>query len=70
MDLELVAIPGLGTLTARLSRSDDKRPNNMITSQSTYSLAGGDLKDLGGKTDRALDTELLVLRAVDQVRRD
>ena len=70
VDLELVAIPGLGTLTARLSRSDDKRPNNMITSQSTYSLAGGDLEDLGGKADGALDTELLVLGTVDQVSGD
>lgn len=36
----------------------------------TYSLTGGDLKDLGRKADGALDTELLVLSTVDQVRRD
>ena len=36
----------------------------------TYSLAGGDLEDLGGEADGALDAELLVLRPVDQVRRD
>ena len=36
----------------------------------TYSLAGGDLEDLGGETDGALDTELLVLGTVDEVRRD
>ena len=35
-----------------------------------YSLAGGDLEDLGGETDGALDTELLVLSTVDQVRGD
>ena len=35
-----------------------------------HSLAGGDLEDLGGKADGALDTELLVLRPVDQVSRD
>lgn len=36
----------------------------------TYSLTGGDLEDLGGETDRALDTELLVLGTVDEVSRD
>ena len=36
----------------------------------TYSLTGGDLEDLGGETDGALDTELLVLGTVDQVVRD
>ena len=36
----------------------------------TYSLASGDLEDLGGETDGALDTELLVLGTVDQVVRD
>ena len=35
-----------------------------------HSLAGGDLEDLGGKADGALDTELLVLGTVDQVSRD
>ena len=33
----------------------------------TYSLTGGDLEDLGGETDGALDAELLVLGTVDQV---
>lgn len=33
----------------------------------THSLTGGDLEDLGGKADGALDTELLVLGTVDQV---
>ena len=33
----------------------------------TYSLTGGDLEDLGGKANGALDTELLVLGTVDQV---
>ena len=36
----------------------------------TNSLAGGDLEDLGGETDGALDAKLLVLRAVDEIRRD
>ena len=36
----------------------------------THRLAGGDLEDLGGEADGALDTELLVLRPVDQVSRD
>jgi len=48
VDLELVTVPGLRTLTAR-------------------SLTGGDLEDLGGETNGALDTELLVLSTVDQV---
>ena len=51
MHLELVAVPGLRTLTARR-------------------LAGGDRKNLSGEADRALDAELLVLRAVDEVARD
>ena len=33
-------------------------------------LTGGNRKDLGGEADRALDAELLVLRAVDEVARD
>lgn len=37
---------------------------------STHSLTGGDLEDLGGKADRALDTELLVLSPVDEVATD
>ena len=49
--LELVAVPGLRTLTARR-------------------LTGGNRKDLGGEADRALDAELLVLSAVDEVARD
>jgi len=48
VNLELVAVPGLGTLTARR-------------------LTGGDLEDLGGKANGALDTQLLVLCAVDQI---
>jgi len=51
VDLELVAVPGFRTLTAR-------------------SLTGGDLEDLGGQADGALDAELLVFSPVDQVRRE
>jgi hypothetical protein len=36
----------------------------------TYSLTGGDLEDLGRETNGALNTELLILGTVDQVRRD
>ena len=38
--------------------------------QCTHSLTGGDLEDLGGETDGALNTELLVLGTVDEVSRD
>ena len=71
MDLELVAIPGLRTLTARLpdpafrKHAPQERRRN-----GTHRLAGRDLKDLGGEADGALDTELLVLGTVDEVRRD
>lgn len=33
----------------------------------THSLTGGDLQDLGGETNGALHTELLVLGTVNQV---
>jgi len=33
----------------------------------TYSLAGGDLKDLGWKSDGALHAKLLIFGAVDEV---
>lgn len=69
VDLELVAIPGLGTLTARL-RTRWLTNESQRSKTDTHSLTGGDLEDLGGKADGALDTELLVLGAVDQVRRD
>jgi hypothetical protein len=36
----------------------------------TWGLTGGDLKDLGGETDGALDTEVLVLGTVDEVSAD
>jgi len=51
VDLHLIAIPGLGTLTARR-------------------LAGGDAENLSGQANRALDTEVLVLGALDQVGAD
>ena len=71
VDLELVTVPSLRTFTARLggqlsatsySRYDAKKD--------THRLAGGDLEDLSGETDGALDAKLLVLRAVDEIRRD
>ena len=36
----------------------------------TYTLAGGDLQDLRWEADRALDTELPVLSAVDEISGD
>lgn len=36
----------------------------------TGGLTGGDLEDLGGETDGALDDELLVLGTVDKVSAD
>ena len=36
----------------------------------THSLTSGDLEDLSGEADGALDTKLLVLSTVDQVRGD
>jgi len=36
----------------------------------TYSLASGDLEDLGGEPDGALHAKLLVFGAVDEVSRD
>jgi len=36
----------------------------------TYSLASGDLKDLGWQSDRAFHAELLVFGAVDEIIRD
>ena len=71
VDLELVEIPRLGTLTARLLQNDEKLVQVLSSHEnSTNRLAGGDLEDLGGETNGALDAELLVLRTVDEVRRD
>ena len=54
---ELVAYPGLETLTARLNQSisvADIRPRgDRIT---THSLAGGDLEDLSRKADRVRES--------------
>ena len=36
----------------------------------TYSLASGDLENLGGEPDGALHAKLLVFGAVDEVSRD
>ena len=70
VDLELVAIPGLRTLTARLEKTAAKLVCPIKEMRGTYSLTGGDLEDLGGEADGALDAELLVLSTVDQVLRD
>ena len=39
-------------------------------SSKTHSLTGGDLQNFRGETDRSLNTQLLVLGAVDQIARD
>ena len=71
VDLELVTVPGLRTLTARLRHQRSVRLHrHIVTWDDTNRLASGDLEDLSGKTDGPLDAELLVLRAVDEVRRD
>ena len=49
-------------------KSDDRGVQCWV--RYTHSLAGGDLEDLGGKADGALDTELLVLGTVDEISRD
>ena len=71
VDLELVTVPGLRTLTARLRHQRSVRLHrHIVTWDDTDRLASGDLEDLSGKTDGPLDAELLVLCPVDQVRRD
>ena len=70
VDLKLVAVPGLGTLTARLEKTSFQRRWTHIRLNITHSLTGGDLQNLGGEADGALDAELLVLSTVDQVLRD
>ena len=71
VDLELVAVPSLRTFTARLERqSSATNYSSYDAKKDTYRLAGGDLEDLSGETDGALDAQRLVLRAVDQVGAD
>ena len=64
VDLELVAVPGLGALTAGLYTSAwaDERATNR--------LARRDGQALGREANRALDAQVLVLRAVDEVGAD
>lgn len=70
VNLHFITIPGLGTLTARLEKKVVRETVDGLTTCATYSLTGGDLENLGGKTDGALDTELLVLCAGNQISRD
>jgi hypothetical protein len=68
VNLELITIPGLGTLTARLEKTGKVIDNsNAQVLYVTYCLAGGDLEDLGRKTNGALHAQLLILSAVDEV---
>ena len=50
--------------------SENHRSAQAHNNDATHRLAGGDLEDLGGEPDGALDAELLVLRTVDEVRGD
>ncbi len=68
VNLKLVAVPGLGTLTTRLHRNINKK--DWRREHGTHSLTGGNLENLGGQTDGSFDTELLVLGTVDEVVRD
>lgn len=72
VDLELVAVPGLRTLTARLFKRYNVNTTltKFIESTEAYSLTGGDLENLGRQTNRALNAEVLILRAVHKVTRD
>jgi len=69
MDLELVAIPCLGTLTTRLKKMMSKHITRAKT-QATYCLTGCDLQNFGRKTNGAFDTELLVFGTADQISRN
>lgn len=70
VDLELVAVPGLRTFTARLETKKSMLVLGVQRKNRTYRLASGDLKALGREADGALHAELLVLCAVDEIRRD
>jgi hypothetical protein len=66
--LKLVAVPGLRTLTARLTNASVNEMQVIINARGdTDSLTGCDFKDLGGEANRTFDTELLVLCTVDEV---
>ena len=68
---EFVTIPGFGTLTARLVKEGGTlNAYGSKTLKTTYSLASGDLEDLGWKSDGALHAKLLIFSAVDEVTRD
>jgi hypothetical protein len=72
VDLHLEAVPGLGSLSARLyveekGQYDEEREEK---EGRTNGLAGGDVKTLGRETNGALDLEVLVLGAVDKVSAD
>jgi hypothetical protein len=68
---EFVTIPGLGALTARLAKERGTLKGIRVQGlYVTYSLASGDLEDLGWKSDGALHAKLLVFGAVDEVIRD
>ena len=71
VNLELVAIPGLRTLTARLGGAKRPEYGNTIHKESmTHSLTGSDLEDLCRKTDRTFDTELLIFGPVNKIGRN
>jgi len=69
MNLELVTIPCLGTLTTRLKKIMSKHITRVKT-RATYRLTGCDLQNFGRKTNGAFDTELLVFGTADQISRN
>ncbi len=69
VNLELIAIPCLGTFTKRL-QTTEINSSSINRPCRTYSLASGNLQDFSGEADRALNAELLVLGSVDKVAGD
>lgn len=71
VDSELECVPSLGSLTTRL-----KNPNWLVNGtlnndfSCTDTLTRGDFQSSSRQTNWALDTELLVLRSVNQVVAD
>jgi hypothetical protein len=68
VDLELITVPGLGTLAARLrSQATVMRP---VERWGTYRFPSGDLQYLRREPDRSLNTKVLVICPVDEIGRN
>ena len=66
--LELVAVPRLRALTTGLHRHISTAYSQ--GQEDAHRLASGDLEHLGRHAHGALHADVLVLRAVDEIRRD